>query len=92
MFNLITKAILMAFSMKTSSAYTGMLVSKNDNFKFLKTAKKHKKHVHDECYSSRARGTVLSLQTSMSLSRNISVKVAIELYYIFYKISKIKYW
>ena len=37
-------------------------------------------HVH---HSSRARGTVLFLQTIMSVTRNMNVKVAIELYYIF---------
>ena len=41
---------------------------------------KHAHHVHQ---SSRARGTDLSLQTSTWLTRNMNVKVAIELYYIF---------
>ena len=39
MFNGIIQAILVAFSMKTSRACTGMLSSENDDFKFLKTAK-----------------------------------------------------
>ena len=58
----------------------------------LKNCEKHKKHVHHVHHSSRAHGTVLSLQTSMSLSKNMNVKVAIELYYIFSKILKFKYW
>ena len=37
-------------------------------------------------HSSRACGTVLSLQTSLSLTRNMNVTVAKELYYIFSKI------
>ena len=71
--------------MKTSRAVcAGMLSSKNDDFKFFKNCEKHKKHVHD---SSRARGTtVLSLQTSLSLTRDMNVKVAIELYDIFQNI------
>ena len=78
--------------MKTSRACTGMLSSENDDFKFLKTAKKHIKHVHHMHHGSRAGGTVLSLQTSLSLTRNMNVKVAIELYYVFWKISKFKCW
>ena len=78
--------------MKTSRACTSILSSENDDFKFLKTAKKHKKHVHHMHHSSRARGTVLSLQTSLSLTRNMNAKVAIELHYIFSKISKFRYW
>ena len=39
--------------------------SENDDFKFLKTAKKHKKHVRHMIHSSRARGTVIFLQTSL---------------------------
>ena len=54
-----------------------------------KKLQKHKKHVH---HSFRARGTVSSLRTSMSLIRNMNVKVIIELFYIFSKISKFKYW
>ena len=77
MFNGIIQTILVAFSIKTSRACTGMLSSENEDFKFLKTAK-NIKSVH---HSSRARGTVLSFQTSL-LTRNMNVKVAIELYYI----------
>ena len=73
--------------MKTSRECIGMLSRENDYFKFLKTVIKHKKHVHHVHHSSRARGTVLSLQTSLSLTRYMTVKV-IELYYIFSKISK----
>ena len=73
-------------SMKMSWAYTGMLSSEIDDFKFLTTVK----NIKSIC--SRAHGTVLPLQTSPSLTRNINVKVAIELYYIFSKISKFRYW
>ena len=78
--------------MKTSRACIGMLSSENDDFKFLKTVKKHKKHVHHVHHSSKACGTILSLQTSLSFTRNMNVKVAIELYYIFSKIPKFKFW
>ena len=67
----------MAFSMIMSRACTGMLSSENDDFKFLKFCKKHKKQVHHVYHGSRARGTVLSLQTSLLLTRNMNVKVAI---------------
>ena len=75
--------------MKTSRACAGMLSSEYDDLKFLETAKNIKKHVH---HSSRARGTVLSPQTCPSLTRNMNVKVAIELHDIFFKISKFRYW
>ena len=45
--------------------------------------------MHCVQHSFKVRGTVLSLQTSQSLTRNMNVKVAIELYYIFSKISKL---
>ena len=77
--------------MQTFRACTGMLSSENTDFKFLKTAKKNKKHVHQGYHSYRARGFVLSLQTSLSLTRTINVKVAIELYYIFSKKTKFRY-
>ena len=60
MFIVIIQTLLVAFSMKTSRACTGMLSSENDDFKFLKTAK-NKKHVHRVHHSSRAHGTVLSV-------------------------------
>ena len=78
--------------MKMSRACSGMLSSKNDDFKFLKKLQKHKMHVHHVHHSSRARVTVLSLQTSLSLTRNMNVAVAKELYYIFSEISKFRYW
>ena len=62
--------------MTKSRAFSGMLSSKNDDFKFLKT-EKHKNHMH---HSSRAHVTVLSPQISLSLSRNMTIRVAIELY------------
>ena len=42
-------------------------------------------HVHHVHHSSRARVTVLSLQTSLALTKNMNVIVAKELYYIFPK-------
>ena len=39
MFNGIIQTILVAFSMKTSRAFTDMLSSENDDYKFLQTAK-----------------------------------------------------
>ena len=78
--------------MKMSRACPGMLSSENNGFKFLKTAKKHKMHVHHVYHSLRVRVTVLSLQTNLSLTTNMNVAVAKELYYIFYEISKFRYW
>ena len=57
MFIVIIQTILVAFSMNTSRACSGMLSSENDDFKFLKTAKS-KKHVHRVHHSFRAHGTV----------------------------------
>ena len=74
MFHGIIQTISVAFSMKTSKAYTGMLSSENDDFKFLKTCKKHKKHVHHMHHRSRARGTVLPIKTSLSLARNMATE------------------
>ena len=73
--------------MKMSRACSGTFSSENDDFKFYKSVKNIKCMciVH---HSSRARGTVLSLQTSLSLTRNMNVTVAKELYYIFSKILK----
>ena len=42
-------------------------------------------HVHHVHHSSRARGTVLSLQTSLPLTRNQNATVAKDLYYILNK-------
>ena len=75
-----------------SRACPGMLSSENDEFKFLKTAKNIKMHVHHVPNSSRALVTVLSLQTSLSLIRNMNLTVAKELYYIFIEKSKFQYW
>ena len=71
-----------------SRTCSGMLSTVNDDFKFLKTAKKHKMHVHNVHHSSSAHVTVLSLQTGMYLTENMNVTVAKELYYIFSEISK----
>ena len=92
MFYGIIQTILVAFSVKTSRACTVMLSSEKDDFKFLKTAKIIKKHVHHVHHSSRVRGTVLSLQSCLSLTRDMNVKVDLELYYIFSKISQFRYW
>ena len=78
--------------MKMSRACPGMLSSANDGFKFLKTAKNIKMHVHHVHHSSRALVTVLSLQASLSLIKNMNLTVAKELYYIFTEISKFQYW
>ena len=75
--------------MKMSWACSGMLSSENDDFKFLKTAKKHKMHVHHEHHSSKGRVIVLALQISLSLTRNMNVTVVKELNYIFSEISKL---
>ena len=78
--------------MKMSRACSGMLSSENDDFKFFKTAQNRKMHMHHMHYSSRARVNVLILQTSLSLTRNMNITVAKELYYIFSKISIFPYW
>ena len=81
----------MAFSMKMSRAWSGMLTSENDDLKFLKL-QKHKMHVHHVQHSSRTRFTVLSLQTSLSLTRNVTATDAKELYCIFFEVSKFQFW
>ena len=81
--------------MKMSRACPGMLSSKNDDFQILKNCQKrkmHVHHVHHSSHSSMVRVTVLSLQTSLSLARNMNKSVAIELFHIFSKISKFRYW
>ena len=87
MFNRIIQTVLVAFLMKMSGLCTGMFFLKImlSNFQKLPKSQKHVHHVH---HSSRARGTVLFLQTSPSLTRHMNVKVAVELYYIFSKILK----
>ena len=78
--------------MNMSRSCLGMLFSENDDFKFLKNWDKHKMPVHHVHHSSRARVTVLSLQTSLSLAKNMNVTVAKELYYIFSEILKVRCW
>ena len=78
--------------MKMSRACPDMLSSENDDFKFFKNCEKHKMHVHHVHHSSRAHVTVLSLEISLSLTRNMNVTVAKELYYIFSEILKFRYW
>ena len=84
----IIQTILVAFSLKTSRACTGMLSYENNAIKVSKTAKKHKQYVNHVHHSSRARDTVIFLQTSPPLTRNMIAKVAVELYCIFSTISK----
>ena len=77
-------AIFVVFSMKMSRACSGKLSSENDDLKFFKTAKNINAH-----HSSRAHGTVLSLQTSLSLTRNMKVTSSQRaVLYIFQNISK----
>ena len=68
--------------MKMHRACSGMLCSENDDFKFLKNCEKHKMHAHHVHHSSRARVSVISLQTSLLLIRNMNVTVTKELHYI----------
>ena len=78
--------------MKMSRARPGMLSSENHDFKFLKNCEKHTIHLNHVHHSSRVRVTFVSLQTSLSFTRNMNVTVAKELYYIFSEISKFRYW
>ena len=77
--------------MKMSRACSGML-SCRMMIQILKNCKKHKMYAHHVHHSSRARVTILSLETSVSLTRNTNVTVAKELHYIFLKRSKFRYW
>ena len=74
-----------------SRACSGTLSSENDDFKFFKTAKNIKCTCITCTIVPGARETVLSLQTSLSLTRNMNVTVAKELYYIFSKILKFRF-
>ena len=60
--------------METTRACTIMLTSENDDFKFLKTTKKH---VMNNSSRARTCRTFSSLQTSLMLTRNMNVKLAI---------------
>ena len=71
--------------MNMSRACPGMLSSENDDYEFLKKLLKHKMHVHHVHHSSRTRVTLLFIQTSLPLTRNMNVTVAEELYYFFPK-------
>ena len=65
--------------MKMSRACSDMLSSENDDFKFVKIAK----NILCMCtIVPGGRVTVLSLQTSLSLTRNMNVTVTKELYTI----------
>ena len=77
--------------MKMSWACTGMLSSENDDFKILKTVQKHKMHVIITCTIVPGLVELFYLSKPvLSLTRNMNLKVAIELYYIFSQISKLK--
>ena len=85
-FCLMGQTILVAFSLKTSRACTDMLSYQNDAVKFSKTAK----DTNSTCivyHSSSTRGTGIFLHTSLPSTRNMNAKVAVELYYIFSKMS-----
>ena len=69
--------------MKMSRACSGMLPSENDDFKFLKTAKSIKCTLHHGHHSSRGSVTVVSLQISLWLTRNMNLTVARAVLYIF---------
>ena len=78
MINGIIQAILVTFSMiylghVLACCLLKMMISNSKN------CEKHKKHMHHVHHSSRARRAVLSLQTSLLLTRNMNVEVAIEL-------------
>ena len=60
-------------------ACTDMVFSENDDF-FKHCENIKKKHAHNVHHSCRARGAVLSLQSSLSSTKNVNVKVAIELF------------
>ena len=68
-----------------------MLSPQNNDF-ILKNCENHKMHVHHVYHTSRSCVIVLSLQTSLLLTRNMNVTVAKELYYLFSEISKFLYW
>ena len=75
--------------MKMSRACSGILSSENDDFKFLKNCKNIKCMCIIGHHSSKGCVTVLSLQISLSVTRNTNVTVAKELHYIFSEISKL---
>ena len=88
MFNEIIQNILVAFSMKMCRAccHLKMMIANSKNCKKISM-----------CITFTIKpGLVelfyLSKPCSLSLTRNMNVKVAIELYYIFSKILKFNYW
>ena len=68
--------------MKISRVCSDLLSSKNDDFQILKNCQKQKMYVHHVHHSFTVRVTVLSLQTSLSLARNMNETVAKELYHM----------
>ena len=62
------------------------------SFQILKDCENHKQHVNHVHHRSRAHGTGFCLETILSLTRNMNVKVIVELYYVFSKKSKFGYW
>ena len=69
--------------MKMSGACSGMLSTENNDFKFLKTAKKQKMHVHYVHNSSRARVTCFISPNQLVVDQK-HVTVAKGQYYIFF--------
>ena len=77
MFNGIIQIILMAFSIKRPRAFTCMLLSENYDFKFLQSEKNIKSTCNTCTIVPVLVELLLSLQSSLSLTRNMNVKVAI---------------
>ena len=75
--------------MKMSRACSSLLSSENDYFKFLKTAKSIKCTCTTGTIVPGGRVTVVLIQISLSLTRNMNVTVGKELFYIFSEISKL---
>ena len=67
--------------MKTTRAWTGMLSTENDDFKFLKTTK----NIKSICITCTIVPGLAEL-LNLSKPRNMNVKVGTELYYTFSKI------
>ena len=88
LFNGVIQTISVAFSLKTSRACTDMLSNQNDAVKFSKkNCERHKQHVHHVHHGSSTRGTGTFLHISLPSTGNMNAKVAVELYYIFSKMS-----
>ena len=87
-FCLMGQTILVVFSLKTSRACTDTLSYHNDAVKFSKTAK----DTNSTCTTCTIVPALVELvffsrDTSLPSTRNMNAKVAVELYYIFSKMS-----